>query len=321
MDVKDIKTVGVLGAGVMGQGIIQNYAQAGLKVLVYYRNPEKLDASLKQIEENLKLFKQYGLLKEEVATVMARLEPALISEMEESVKRCDLVLETISEKLELKQEFFAKMDAARADNILASNTGSLKMDAISANMKHPERAIGVHYFNPAHIMPLVEIHYGSKTSEETIQATKAFMENIGKEPVVIRKVLPGLIANRIGAAMGREIEYLLAEGVCTAEEIDRVARGLYGFRAAVLGAIEGYDMIGLDILAAVSGSVYSTLDNSKEAQPFLKQMVAEGRLGVKAGKGYYDYSNTTRAEILDKQNKKLLKQLALYEDLKQQGKK
>ena len=317
MDIKRIKTVGVIGGGTMGQGIIQNFAEAGLNVIVFDVDHGQLDLCLKQIEANLKLFKNNLLLKEKVPYVLSRISTALIDDLETEIGKCDFFLESVPEKIELKRQIFARLDICKKDVILASNTSSLTVDAIAANMKTPERVIGVHYFNPAHIMPLVEIHYGSKTSEGVIALTKELMLNVGKEVIIVKKALPGLIVNRIAGAMGREIESLLDKGIVTPEEIDIAARACYGFRASVIGPIEGYDMIGLDILAAVGKSLYPTLDNSDLPPQFLYDKVQRGELGVKSGKGYYDYTGKSRARILDQQNFKLLRQLALYREIKE----
>jgi len=316
MNVKNIKTIGVIGGGTMGQGIIQNFAESKFNVIVFDIDQKQLEICLKQVEANLKLFKENNLLKEEVPTVLFRIKTALMEKLEQEVNKCDYVVESVPEKLDLKQQIFGRLDACRKDIILASNTGSLTIEAITAKMQTPERVIGTHYFNPAHIMPLVELHYGPKTREEVITTTKAFLQSAGKEVIIVRKVLPGLIVNRVAGAMGREIENLIDQGVVTPEEIDIAAKACYGFRASVLGSIEGYDMVGLDVLVAVSKSLYSTLKNNADAPQYMIDKVKKGELGVKTGKGYYDYTGKTRADVLDSQNRKLLRQLALYREMK-----
>ena len=153
--------------------------------------------------------------------------------------------------------------------------------------------------------------------EGVIALTKELMLSVGKEVIIVKKALPGLIVNRIAGAMGREIESLLDKGIVTPEEIDIAAKACYGFRASVIGTIEGYDMIGLDILAAVGKPMYPTLDNSDHPPQFLYDKVQKGELGVKSGKGYYDYTGKSRARILDGQNFRLLRQLALYREMRE----
>jgi 3-hydroxyacyl-CoA dehydrogenase len=179
-------------------------------------------------------------------------------------------------------------------------------------MPNPKTIIGIHYFNPAHIMPLVEVHRGSQTTDETYAETIGLMEASGKKTVLVRVERPGFIVNRLMGALEREIDYLLDEGIVTPEDLDIAVKSSTGFRFACLGPMELEDMIGLDIAATVSGRVFKGLSNATEPSPMLLEKVDKGELGIKAGKGWYDYSGKTRTEVLEENNRKLLRQLKLF---------
>ena len=175
--------------------------------------------------------------------------------------------------------------------------------------------IGIHYFNPAHIMPLVEIHYGPKTKQETIDLTKSLLLRVGKTPVVIKKDIYGLLGTRIQLAMIREIESLIAQDVASLEDINLVAQASYGMRHACIGHVEALDMFGLDTMVVIEGRIFPELSDADGPSETLKSKVETGDLGVKTGKGWFDYSTTSKEKILDSQSRRLLKQLALYKQL------
>ena len=181
-------------------------------------------------------------------------------------------------------------------------------------MRTPERVIGVHYFNPAHIMPLVEIHCGPQTTQETIAATQALIEKTGKKSIQLKKFIPGFVVNRLQAALGREALYLVKEEVVSPEDIDIATKGSYGFRWSNIGVFEGYDMIGIDVLIRVGG-IFKLLDNSTDNPKFMYDKAEKGELGIKSGKGFYDYSGKSTAQVLDEKNRKLLRQLALFNSM------
>ena len=196
--------------------------------------------------------------------------------------------------------------------IIASNTSSFTMDMLTEKLKTPQRMIGLHYFNPAHIIPAVEIHRGKDTDDDVVEQTRALMIRTGKKPVIVLKTVPGFIINRLTGAMEREIDYLIDEGIVTPEDLDIAVKASYGFRLACMGPMAQEDMIGLDTSARVSGNVFKVLSNKTEPSPVLMEKVKKGELGIKSGKGWYDYCGKTRDEVHDKINRRLLKQLALF---------
>lgn len=312
MNSKEIKNIVVVGAGTMGVGIAQNFAEAGISVKLLARHQETLDASMVQIAANLKQFQEFNLLKEPPAKVQARIAPVLASLIAQAMQNCDYVVETIPEVHDAKLDTLAQIEAASKDVVIASNTGSFTISELAKNMKYPQRVIGVHYFNPAHIIPLVEIHSGDKTTDEVRELTRNLMHRVGKKTAIVRKQVPGFIVNRLTGAFEREIDWLLDEGVVTPEDLDIAVKSSIGFRAACLGPMEVEDMIGLDTAMRVSGRVFKVLSNATGPSPQLVEKVNKGELGIKAGKGWYDYTGKTKTEVLDANNRKLLQQLVLF---------
>ena len=311
-----ITQIVVIGAGNMGEGIAQSFAQAGKSVRVLARKRETLDKCLQQIDTNLKLFAEFQLLEEAPAVVKSRITYMPMAELSEAVRGCHFVVETIPEVLADKKEVFGKLDACDPGVILASNTSSITVTTLTDGMKTAHRVLGTHYFNPAHIMPLVEIHSGKHTSDKVIEITRDLMLQVGKKPILVKKEVPGFIVNRIQGAIFREISYLLDEGVATPEDIDMAAKAMYGFRLSCIGPMEADDMIGLDTSARVSANLFKTLSNRTEPSATLLDKVKRGELGIKTGSGWYNYSGKTRTQVLDEINRRLLKQLVLFKAAK-----
>jgi len=312
MSDKEIRTVGVIGAGVMGVGIVQTFASAGMSVRMIARDEGRLEASLASVKANLELFEEFGLLSESPADVLARVTIIPAADMLEATTGCDYVVETIPEVLDTKKAIFAQIDNLPEDVIIASNTSSFTMDTLTEGIKTPKRMVGLHYFNPAHIIPAVEIHKGKNTSSEAVARTKALMLLTGKKPVIVQKTVPGFIINRLTGALEREVAYLIDEGIVSPEDLDTAVKSSYGFRLSCMGPMAQEDLIGLDTCARVSGNVFKLLSTRTDASPALLEKVEKGELGIKSGKGWYDYSGQTRDEVNNKINRRLLKQLALF---------
>lgn len=312
MKIEQIKTVVVVGAGIMGQGIAQNFAQAGLQVRVVDLEAGALEHSRAQIALNIEAFQDFDLLSEPGEAILARIRFELAAKLPTVVDGSDFIVEALPEILQLKRDLFSQLDELPRQVILASNTSSMTISDLAKGMRSPERLIGVHYFNPAHIIPAVEIHRGSETADNTIDITMALLKHVGKKPVLVRKEVPGFIINRLTGAMEREIDYLLDEGIVSPEDLDTAVKASYGFRLACLGPMEAEDMIGLDTAARVSGNLFPTLSNATVPSPHLLAKVERGELGIKSGKGWYDYPQGKRDNILDSNNRRLLSQLKLF---------
>ena len=308
----EIKTVAVIGTGIMGVGIVQSFAEAGLNVRMIDCQKDALDRGFALVRSNLNLFQEFKLLQEEPEAVLSRVEPILSTDTAEKSKGCEFIVESIPEIQDAKRAIFSQLDSLPPQVIIASNTSSMTMDTLTQGLKTPYRMLGLHYFNPAHIIPAVEIHQGKATAPEAVERTRALMLKTRKKPVIVRRSVPGFIINRLTGAMEREIDYLLDEGVVTPEDLDVAVKASYGFRLSCLGPMEAEDMIGLDTAARVSANLFKVLSNRTEPSPDLVAKVKKGELGIRSGKGWYDYTGTTQQEVNDKINRRLLKQLALF---------
>ncbi|MCG8506692.1 MAG: 3-hydroxyacyl-CoA dehydrogenase NAD-binding domain-containing protein [Sphingomonadales bacterium] len=308
----EIDAVAVIGSGIMGEGIAQSFAEAGLKARLIDIDQTALDRSVAQISANLEMSAAFGLLNEAPPAIAARLEPVLSDDAGHAADGCDFVVEAAPEDLALKRDLFARLDTLPAHVILASNTSSLTVSAIAAGMERPERVVGVHYFNPAHIIPAVEIHRGEATGDDVVAATRALLARTGKIPVLVKKEVPGFIINRLTGALEREVDYLLDEGIVAPEDLDAAVKASLGFRLACLGPMEAEDFIGLDTAARASGNLFKVLSNAQEPSPGLLQKLERGELGIKSGKGWYDYTGRSREAVLAERDARLLRQLALF---------
>ncbi|MEW6666131.1 MAG: 3-hydroxyacyl-CoA dehydrogenase family protein [Thermodesulfobacteriota bacterium] len=313
MKVENISRVVVFGAGVMGVGIAQSFAQAGLSVNLVDQGAGILDQAVSQIASNLRLFMEYDLLSEDPESIQSRIVTYASNHFDKAIVGCDFVVESISESLDLKRTLFGQLDSLPENIVLTSNTSSLTISAIAEGMRSAFRVAGLHYFNPAHIIPAVEIHRGRNTSEHALNLTRQLMLRVGKDPVLVRKEISGCIINRLQGAMEREIDYLLDEGIVTPEELDVAVKASYGFRLSCLGPMEAEDIIGLDLAARVSARIFKLLSNRTEPSPMLLEKVKKGEIGVKSGRGWYDYTGRSREEIADNVNRRLVRQLALYQ--------
>ena len=308
---RDMK-IGVVGAGIMGQGIALSFALAGFPVQIVDVDNKILDRAMAQTDVDLKLFSEQGLLASEPTLVRSRLTGT--TDLAAATKDCHFVVESITETLQIKKELFARLEnICRDDTILSSNTSSLRISDIAEGLHSPGRVIGTHFFNPAHIIPLVEIVPAPHmTTDKVLAMTRQLMDLIGKKTIIVRKEVPGFVVNRIQIAMRREIEHCLDEGIASVEDVDLAAKASYGFRLACLGPLEVSDMAGLDTVLRVSEHLYQELDNRRGPSPLQYEKVGKGELGIKTGKGWYDYSGRSREEILNARNRKLLEQLALF---------
>ncbi|QHJ11365.1 3-hydroxybutyryl-CoA dehydrogenase [Paraglaciecola mesophila] len=310
---EQVKSVAVIGAGIMGEGIAQGFAQAGIQVSVFDNNHEALTKCKQNIANNIDAFIDYELVSESKETITARIEYYLVSNLAQDLASVDYVIEVLPEILPLKRDLFQQIDNLPDNIIFATNTSSMTVSSIGQEMKSAHRLIGLHYFNPAHIIPAVEIHTGSETSTDTIELTQALMSKIGKKPVLVRKEIPGFIINRLTGAMEREIDYLLEQGVVSPEDLDIAVKASYGFRLACLGPMEAEDMIGLDTAARASANIFPTLSNALVPSEQLLEKVNKGETGIKSGTGWYRYPDDQKAQKVANNNQRLLRQLQLFQ--------
>lgn len=278
LSLKPFNHVFVLGSGLMGAGIAQVVAEAGIEVVLYDVNEESLGRGKKQIERDLQRKKDVS-----VDEVISRI--TFTRELKDG-QDCELVIEAVPEKLELKKEIFNQLDEMMNDDaILASNTSSLSIAAIGSATNRPEKVIGLHFFSPVPIMKLLEVVVSISTSEEVIEKSKQFAETIQKE-VIIAQDYPGFTVNRVLVPMMNEAAYLVLEGN-DPEDIDKGM--IYGANHPV-GPLKLADLVGIDVLLFTLESLYEGFNDSKYRPcPLLKRMVESGHLGRKSGKGFYNY--------------------------------
>ena len=270
--------IGVVGGGLMGHGIAYLFAAAGHHVNVFEplgdirtSLPRRLQAIVDLLDDDR------GLLQRIAAH--DSLAPAM--------RGADWVFEAAPEKLPLKQEIFAAIEPLVAPNaILASNSSAIPSTEIGRHLTHRERVVGTHFWNPPHLVPLVEVIQNEKTSAEVVQRTMGLLRQAGKVPVHVRRDIPGFVGNRLQHAMKREAIALVAAGVCDAETIDTVVREGFGARTAVLGPMEQSDLVGLDLALDIAEVLYGDLDRTAGPPPFLRDKVNAGKLGMKTGEGF-----------------------------------
>ena len=281
-----MRTVGVVGAGTMGSGIAQLAAAAGYETLLHDISLPLIERGIGLISESL--HKRVAKGRISASDAEATLTRIRAGEKLESLGSCDIIIEAAAENRDVKVEIFRRLSAiAPIRQILATNTSSLSVTALAAAVSAPERFVGLHFFNPAPVMKLVEVVRGHKTSDETVRAALDFSERLGKVAVVAADS-PGFIVNRVARPFYGEALKILGEGVTTVAEIDRIVKGVGGFK---MGPFELMDLIGIDVNFAVTKSVYEQTFGEPRFRPHVIQerMVNAGLLGRKTGRGFYDY--------------------------------
>lgn len=283
----EIQRVAVLGAGTMGAGIAQVAAHAGCQVLLRDLEAEFVERALASIEANLDKAVVLGKL-EAVERDALRGRIRGTTDLAEAVVAADLVIEAAPERLELKQVIFREVSArAPRHALLASNTSSLSITTLARAAEGPERCLGLHFFNPVHLMKLLEVVRGDETSEETLAAARAFGIRLGKTIIEVRDS-PGFATSRLGVLLGLEAIRMLEAGVASAADIDTAMQLGYGHP---MGPLRQSDLVGLDVRLGIAEYLHSSLGGEAFRPPdLLRRMVAEGKLGKKSGRGFYDWS-------------------------------
>ncbi|MBI5032563.1 MAG: 3-hydroxyacyl-CoA dehydrogenase family protein [Chloroflexi bacterium] len=286
----NIERVAVIGTGMMGPGIAAVIALAGHDVRLI---GERTDWAAEGVAKTCAVMEQ--LLANKLTTASkfqaGKARVCGTSDLDAGIQDVQLVIEAVYENLEVKQQLFERLDRLTAPEvILASNTSGLSITAISARTTHRERCATTHFWMPPHLVPLVEVVMSPNTSEQTAQTLLEFLHHCGKKPVLVRKDLPGQLANRILQAMIREATYVVQEGIATAEDVDTAVKNGLGIRLPVWGVLEHIDAVGLDMCLTIQNSVLPVLDNEPHATQVFAAKVQQGALGVKSGKGFYDWS-------------------------------
>jgi 3-hydroxybutyryl-CoA dehydrogenase len=305
---EEIREITVIGSGLMGHGIGQTFAQRGYPVTLYDLNFSILEKALSQIRANLETFLELGLETEE--GVKKTLSNILLSvDLQAAAKRSQFIIEAAPENLTLKIDLLEELDRySHPEAILASNTSTLPISEFGKKVRKKDRLVITHWFNPPHILPTVEVVRGETTSQEVVDITFHLMEKLGKRPIRILKEVPGFLINRVQTAMLREILSLLEQGVAEPEDIDAGVKGSFGLRLAVIGPLATGDMGGLDLWCKGMRYLYPFLDRSTEVQKVLEEKVDHGELGLKTGKGFFQYEQK-EASALSRESRERDKKL------------
>ena len=293
-----MKNIAVIGAGTMGNGIAHTFAQSGYKVELIDISEESLEKGMDTISKNLdRMLSKEKITEEDKKSTLGNITTH--TDISEGVAKADLVVEAATENTELKLKIFRHLDKATSENtILASNTSSISITQIAANVSNPERVIGMHFMNPVPVMKLVEIIRGYNTSDEVTNKIMDLSEKLKKVPVEVNDY-PGFVANRILMPMINEAIETLYNGVAGVYEIDTVMKlGM----AHPMGPLQLADFIGLDVCHSILEVMYDGFKNPKYAPcPLLTNMVRAGKIGVKSGEGFYDYAESRKAEKVSAQ--------------------
>jgi 3-hydroxybutyryl-CoA dehydrogenase len=269
--------IGIVGGGLMGHGMAYLFAAAGHPVAIFEPAAELRETLPRRLRAIADLLDD---------------DPTLINGIETydtlaaAMQGAAFVFEAAPEKLPLKQKLFAELEGLVApDTILASNSSAIPSTDIGRHLTHRERVIGTHFWNPPHLVPLVEVIQNEETSDDVVRRTLALLRDAGKTPVHVRRDVPGFVGNRLQHAMKREAIALVAAGVCDAETIDTVVKAGFGARTAVLGPMEQTDLVGVDLTLDIANVLYAQLDCTPGPHPYLRGKVEAGKLGMKSGEG------------------------------------
>jgi 3-hydroxybutyryl-CoA dehydrogenase/5-formyl-3-hydroxy-2-methylpyridine 4-carboxylate dehydrogenase len=306
MTAAEIKTVVVAGAGTMGGGMAAVFASRGFDVRLTDVKPEMLERARATVQTIYATLVREGDLPQAQADAgVARLR--FTADADEALAGAEFVLESIPENLELKQAYFREVEGKVGEGtILASNTSGIPITRLGAVCRRPERVIGMHWSNPPHIIPVIELIRGQRTDDATLAATRQVVEQLGMLPMDVQRDVPGFVENRILYAIMREALHLLDEGVASAEAIDAIIKWGVGFKLAVIPPLELLDVAGLDIYHSVASYLNADLNASSEVSPLIRQKVAAGRLGIKSGQGLFDYSPGDIPPLMQRRMQQLL---------------
>ncbi|RLJ90490.1 3-hydroxyacyl-CoA dehydrogenase family protein [Planococcus citreus] len=279
----------IIGAGTMGHSIALSAAWSGQSVSIFGVDARDLETAQKGFEIKLRLMADNELIDNEQAKEIAE-RVAFTSSLEKAVENAEFIIEAVPENIGLKHQIYQQLEGLIAnDIIIASNSSGLMPTALAEGMKHPERFVLTHFWNPAHLIPLVEIVGGEKTSEQTLQRTKALIEQMNKQAVLLKKELPGFIGNRLQFALFREAQALLDAGVASKEDIDAAVTYGIGRRLPVTGPLQTADLGGLDIFYAISDYLFEDLSTDQKPGRTLSELAKSGKLGTKTGSGFYEW--------------------------------
>lgn len=296
----DEPTVAVIGAGIMGNGLATHFTIEGCDVTLIDHRQSNLDEAADRIPESVEFLRAEGGVDADPERVLASIGMTL--DQDEGVSDADLVLESVSENLDVKQSLFEDVAAAAPnDAILASNTSSIEITKIAEAVPDAaDRVVGCHWWNPPYLMPLVEVVRGEETSDDTVDRTVSFVESVDRNPIVVRRDVPGFVWNRIQFAVLRECMHIVEEGIASIEDVDAAVRDGYALRTAVVGPLETVDLSGLELFQTIADDLYPHLCDDDDASDLFDEYLADGRSGVEEGAGFYEYDRPAEAVLAER---------------------
>ncbi|MEW5421471.1 3-hydroxyacyl-CoA dehydrogenase family protein [Amorphus sp. 3PC139-8] len=288
-----IDQIAVVGAGLMGHGIALTFARSGRRVTVQDPN----EAARADLADRIRVSAEaIGCDAAETDALLSRI--AVTDAIPAAVADADLVFEAAPEKPALKQALFAEIEAAaKPDCLFASNTSVIPISTIMGGLTRRGRALGTHWWNPPHMIPLVEVIRTEWSDDSAIDAVFDLLVEVGKRPVRVEKDVPGFIGNRLQLALWREAVSLVEKGICDADAVDTVVKESFGRRLAVIGPLENADLVGTDLLLDIARVIFSDLESRPDPSPYLEQLVETGRLGMKSGEGFHHWSKEEAAAL------------------------
>ncbi|MTI65095.1 MAG: 3-hydroxyacyl-CoA dehydrogenase family protein [Firmicutes bacterium] len=301
-----INKIAVLGAGTMGHGIAQLCAESGLEVNIFDISKDSLEKALESVKKNLSSLIDKGkITKEQADNTLSKI--SIKEELEKAIEDVELVIECVVENLEVKQKLYKKLDSLCDKSvILASNTSGLSPTEIAKDLQYPERMVVAHFWCPPELIPLVEVVPGEKTSDEVVDRTLEWVNQIGKKPVKMKKECLGFIGNRMQYALLREAIYIVEQGWADVEEVDKAVEYGFGRRLPTSGPIKSADLGGLDVFYSISSYLFKDLCDSKKPSSVMKEIVDNNNYGTKTGQGFYKWDKKTIHKAENDRRKLLL---------------
>jgi 3-hydroxybutyryl-CoA dehydrogenase len=305
-DSNEIERLAIIGCGTMGHTIALNAAWVGIQVKMYGVDQKDVQNGLSAVKVKLKtLFENDLIKKDQQDKIFENIFGT--DSLLEAVSGATFVIECIPEVLELKNDLFIKLDEmCNEEVILATNTSGLSPSLIGLNLKYPQRTLATHFWNPAHLIPLVEVLRAEFTNDKTFKRAIDLLKFMNKKPIEVKKEVPGMVGNRLQFALFREAQYLLEQGIASKEDIDAAVTYSIGRRLPVTGPLLSADMGGIDVFASISDYLFKDLSNADQSSPELKDLIAQGHFGQKNGEGYYSWNEKFTEEMNHKREKQLI---------------
>ncbi|MEH7118529.1 3-hydroxyacyl-CoA dehydrogenase NAD-binding domain-containing protein [Neobacillus vireti] len=303
------ENISIIGSGTMGHSIALSIGLAGLDVMVWGNNQDDLERGKRGFLEKLEVLHRYEVIDTQEAKQIK--ERVLFTDvLEECIREATFIIEAIPEMLELKQEWFQKLDQlCGPETILASNTSGLSPSDIALHTSHPERTVVTHFWNPGHLIPLVEIVRGKDTSDRTVERALDLLKKMNKKPIVVQKEILGAIGNRLQYALFREAQYILEQGAATMEDIDTAVQYSIGRRLSITGPFISADMGGLDVFESISSYLFPDLSTGQTSLTAMKSCVEAGRYGQKNGAGFYEWTPSFSKKMNEERERELIEWL------------